>query len=87
MHKGNAKLSPTMQRWLATRPASVKQLAREFPPGTTFLINDVTMWVVGYTENDHLIVSHIDPHENYQEATKQRSMICADHLRGEPHEH
>lgn len=71
----------TYEEWLKTRPASVRKLAAEFPKGTTFRLDGVTMYLVGYTEGDSLLVSPIDPEVDYGGALDARRRICAPHLR------
>jgi hypothetical protein len=57
--------------WLATRPDSVQKLAKEFPLGTTFQFageEGPTLHLIGYTENDWLIVSRVDPFQDCEAA-------------------
>ncbi len=64
----------TFAEWLATRPASVQELAAEFPLATVFAgPKNQPLFLVGYNEDGYLIVSETDPHEDYEGAvaTKQ----------------
>ena len=70
--------------WLATRPACVQALAKEFPIGSTFALNGETMYLIGYTESDMLMVSPISPEDDYDAAMEQRRHVCAAHLRPAP---
>ena len=68
--------------WLATRPQSVRDLAAEFPLLTEIEMPDgVTMLVIGWTENDSLVISSIDPRTDYDAAYAERTYLCAAHLR------
>ena len=59
----NEKAKKAMDDWLQGRPACVKKLAEEFPPFT--ILKKVCQChgetvIVGYNEDDQLIVSEID---------------------------
>jgi hypothetical protein len=85
----------TFDDWLATRPECVRKLASEFPPGTRirgtgFNIPDgpgtthpVEFWVVGYNEDDMVIVSPVDPRKDFDAALapENKHYICAQHIR------
>ncbi len=66
-----------LEKWLADRPESVKALAREFPPGTVFIgvPNNTRVYVLGYTENDVVICSRVNPAEDYAAATKKDNRL------------
>ncbi|HEX4605380.1 MAG TPA: hypothetical protein VH724_15375, partial [Candidatus Angelobacter sp.] len=67
---------------IKSRPACVQALAKEFPLNTSFQIEDGDKWyLVGYTEDDKLIVSRFDPFKEYTRAMEDRSYICASHIR------
>lgn len=74
------------EEWLATRPATVRNLARRFVPGMLIDVDGVTHWVIGYHEEEGdkcgLIISSINPRERYQEAVAKKKYICSDHLDG-----
>lgn len=38
-------------------------------------------FVFGYTEDDRLVISAIDPHKDYEGALANRKYVCASHLR------
>lgn len=64
------------EAWLAARPESVQKLAKEFPRGHEIkLDDDVTLYVIGWTEDDWLVVSEC------MKSTADRQYICASHLR------
>jgi hypothetical protein len=67
--------------WLATRPETVQKLAAEFPPNTCFTFENRMAYVIGYTEDDKLIFSFVDPCKDYNRASKERHYICASHFR------
>lgn len=74
-------MAQALERWLATRPESVRKLAAEFPLGTTFLIKGERFYLLGYNENDMIIISKINPHEEYDEALANKEYVCAEHVR------
>jgi hypothetical protein len=55
--------------------------AKEFPFNSVFSINGEILYLIGYTENDMLIVSPVNPSKNYDEAISAKRHICASHLR------
>ncbi len=73
--------SDATKAWLATQPKRVKQLAKEFPPGTEFAVDETRYYVIGYQEPDTLIISKHNPALDYQAATRDKQMIHAEHLR------
>lgn len=75
----NAKLA--FKRWLRTRPKCVQLLAAEFPIETTVEIDGEKHWVMGWTEGDQLIITPVDPVEDYDGAFEARTYLCAGHLR------
>jgi hypothetical protein len=75
-------MTDEMTAWLSTRPQEVQALAREFPPGMEVAFGDATIFVLGYCEGDTLIVTPVDPHEDYNGAYEAREHLCASHLRG-----
>jgi hypothetical protein len=68
--------------WLKTRPESVQKLAMEFPLGTEVAVNGEHLYLLGWTEGDSLIMSKIDPSEDYDAAYDARTYLCAQHCRG-----
>lgn len=75
-------------QWLAGRPASVQKLAEEFPFCCVLEIelegDPVEFYLIGYTEDDSLLVSPVDPIEDYAMAMLMKRTLCAGHFR-EPH--
>lgn len=71
------------KEWIATRPECVQKLAAEFPPGTKIIFEgDGTIaFIIGYNEDDSLIITKVDPSRDYQKALEARRYICAEHLR------
>lgn len=77
----NADIKSAFDQWLATRPESVQKLAKEFPPGTAIEVNGRKLYLLGYNENDMLIVSETWPGEDYKKANATKEYICASHVR------
>ena len=80
--------SPDFRRWLLTRPPAVQALAKEFPHGSSFKIEDwPALYVIGWTEDDTVILTAMPPHvmfashEKYEEGYEARVYLCAKHLR------
>jgi hypothetical protein len=47
-----------------------------------FHLDDDTIWYLcGYTEDDQLIISPINPWKDYERAISQRVYMCASHFR------
>ncbi len=67
--------------WLSTRPPSVQKLGMEFPYTSVLMVADKPMFVIGYTENDMLILSSIDPRTDYDRAREVAEYVCARHFR------
>lgn len=79
----------TFEDWLATRPANVQVMGKEFPIGTSVVDPDgVIMYVVGYTEENCVIFSSSEPGiTNYEKVTDPNNLIYMDidHLRNNSH--
>lgn len=72
----------TLRLWLESRPESVQKLAAEFPMGSTFDVpGKGKFWLLGYNEEDMLIVSRVDPCEDWIKANEGREYLCASHCR------
>jgi len=72
----------SMEAWLASRPECVQKLAAEFPHGTQVTdASGTVFYLLGYTEDDRLIVSPISPFDDYDRAMEERTYVCAEHLR------
>lgn len=68
--------------WLKGKSAGVQLLALEFPAGTTFLNRDgILLWLVGATDTDALLMSPIDPHEDYDAASASYVRVGASDVR------
>lgn len=75
----------TIEEWLETRPDSVKKLHAEFPFGSTFQgPNGEHLYLLGYTEDDKLILSEANPGKDFEKARATQKFICASHYRGDP---
>ena len=72
---------PTFEAWLLTRPECVQRLAREFPPMSVFSIDDEKHWLIGWTEDDQLIVSPVNPQSDYDGSRHAKKLVCAEHFR------
>jgi hypothetical protein len=71
----------SMEAWIASRPESVRKLAAEFPIESRLDTPDGPMWIIGYTEDDFLIISPINPFDDYDGAHEQKRYVCAHHYR------
>lgn len=69
------------EAWLASRPASVQALASEFPIGTRFRDADETVWLIGYTETNELILSGVNPYLDWNAAVADRFYCEVDDVR------
>jgi hypothetical protein len=76
-----SRVHPCFEEWLLTRPECVQKLAAEFPPMTEIVLDDVTYRVMGYTEDDELLITDRDPREEYDLAKSERKILCAKHVR------
>lgn len=77
-----------LDEWFASRPAIIRKLAEEFPPGSSFLIDGREMFLLGYGEAEAgkdcmLVISEIDPSVDYDAAVAIMEYIHPQHLRGE----
>lgn len=73
---------PEYKAWVDSRPQQVRKLCYEFPLGSKFIVpGKGTCHLLGYTENDMLILSPIDPTEYYDLAHLRKFYLCAEHLR------
>lgn len=72
-----------LQEWLQDKPQIIKDLATKFPPGTMIVIPDRGEYhVVGWNEGNAIIVSRVDPFQDYDRAIENVEYICADHILG-----
>lgn len=67
--------------WIASRPESVQKLAKDFPLGTRAGMEGKTFYLIGYTEEDMLIFSEINPREDFDGAQENKVYVCAEHFR------
>ena len=66
--------------WGLARPKSVRRLMRKFTPGDSLEIHGQQYWLLGFTEGQDLIVSQVNPSEDYDGALASREHVCADHF-------
>lgn len=79
------------QRWYNSRPAYVRRAVDRWPPMTMVLIDHVKHYVLGYSETAvseqsedildlMLIISSVNPADDYPGAIKAQIFVCAKHL-------
>lgn len=51
----------SLAAWLAAQPETAQKLAKEFPIPLKIEVDGQLHWLIGYTEDDHLIITPIDP--------------------------
>lgn len=71
----------TLDDWLKTRPECVQKLAAEFPLGLPLQLDNAMYFVIGYTEDDSLVISSTHPGHDYDTAYETRQRVCAQHVR------
>jgi hypothetical protein len=70
----------TLQDWIDSRPECVRKLAAKFPPGAQISVHGDNWFVIGYTEDDRIIISPIHPASDYDASVANKQYVCADHL-------
>jgi len=75
----------TFKSCLCTRPTSVQALAAEFPLGTTFTFegDPLVYYLLGYEEDDRLLVTPVDPAVDYAAALAAQASFDAKHARNQ----
>lgn len=68
------------QEWIESRPPSVQQLAAKFPPESKFVIHGVRYYLLGYTEDEVLIVTKVNPALEYESAMESKEYVHASHF-------
>jgi len=78
------QMSP-FEAWLLTRPACIQRLAKEFPIGLKINCGEESFYLLGYQENDSVILSVVNPTIDYEAANleENKRYISAQHLRQE----
>lgn len=71
----------TLASWIKSRPKCVQQLAAEFPLMTQLHHVGKAHFVIGYTEDDMLIISPVSPLADWNNAMHKRARVCAQHFR------
>jgi hypothetical protein len=67
-------LPPTLRwgfiEWCISRPKSVQELIKRFPPNSKIIYENQIYYVVGYNEDIQVLVSLLNPHlyDNYQDS-------------------
>lgn len=74
-------MAKTYEEWLQTRPPVIQALAREFPPHTSIVVEGESHYVIGWNEEDMVIISPVNPSEDYAGAVAAQQYVCAAHLR------
>ena len=69
-----------METWLASRPPHIQAMAKKFPMDSVFLIYGVKHYLLGYTEDEMLILSSTPPNENYEKAIETKIFVHALHF-------
>lgn len=70
-----------LEAWIKSRPESVQKLAAEFPFGMILETPSGKLHLLGYTEDDCLILSKNDPFVDYGLAQATKVYLHAKHLR------
>ncbi len=72
-------MNGTLKEWLESRPEKVQKLAAEFPLGTVIRTPaGVDLYLLGYTENDGLVMSAIDPSKDFDGAVASKVFVHAE---------
>jgi hypothetical protein len=69
--------------WFASRPACVQALILQYPVETHVFLDDRRAYIIGWTENDKLILSWTDPEEDYDEARADPLYVCVRHFKAQ----
>ena len=80
--------------WYKTRPEIIKKAMEIWEFGDTYITPDGIIYLLGFSETEEseesndpydlqLIVTDIDPTENYERAMEHKKYICARHFRME----
>jgi len=81
------KTNKEFDDWMVERPDSVKSLAKEFPFGVVWKIDNEDLVIIGWNESDTVLFSklYLDndhrPDIDKMFGEDERIYICADHLR------
>jgi hypothetical protein len=78
--KDEVELEAAKEAWIASRPPVVRDLARRFPAGSAVMIRGKQFYIIGYTDDDMLLVSETDPFQDYDKAVLSKECVCAKHL-------
>lgn len=70
-----------IEDWLNSRPLCVRRLACEFPPGARITAPDGVFVIIGYTDDDELLITPEQYIADYDAAVEHHLCICASHLR------
>ena len=78
--RGKRMLQARFNHWLKSKPRVIRQLANRFPINSQVVLDGVMHYLLGYTEDEMLIVSPVLPSQDYDGAIEQRKYVCAHHL-------
>lgn len=70
--------------WLEMRPQIIQELVKEFPWGARYTFNNGVLFVVGWDENNKVMMSEINPRESKEAkkaAERNRFLLDVDWLR------
>lgn len=70
-------MPPTLSEFLATQPEWLQLLAVEFPLFSTVHLEEDTLFVIGYCP-DSLLVSEINPANDFEAAAASHVAVCLD---------
>lgn len=80
--KGRRDLIEGFKAWYSSRPECVRKLMLEFPIGTSIDVEGKTFYLIGYTEDDMLIISPLTFFDHdYDEVLAAKTYLCASHVR------
>lgn len=69
-----------LKAWLESRPPVVRALFERYPVGTWFNIDGVDWWMFGATECGHIVLTPVDPYDDYDRAKAGREWFHPDDL-------
>jgi hypothetical protein len=81
LHDVSDEWTPEFRAWVDSRPEGVRKLCYEFPLGSIIVLDGLDHHLLGYNESDMLILSPIDPYEDYDGANENAVYLCAEHIR------
>lgn len=67
--------------WIASLPDNVQRLIGAFPLNSVFMIEGEKYYLLGYTEDELVIVTPVSPANDYDAAVEKRRFIRPEHLK------